>query len=108
MKTFKMTHVLLGVLLSMILTATANASDNDFSTAIENSLNQMKGSPYKELEVYTTSGSFSGNLVSQSASVIVLETKTGSTHLKSGKEKVLLTSIDVKTITAISVYVLDK
>lgn len=108
MKIFKITHVLIGVLLSMVVTTTANSSDKDFSTAIENSLNQLKDSPYKELEVYTTSGSFSGKLFSQSVEVIVLKTKTGSTHLKSGKEKMLLTSIDVKTITAISVYILDK
>jgi len=108
MKTFKITYILSGILLGAMVTATANASDKDFSTAIENSLNQLKDSPYKELEVYTTSGSFSGSLVSQSGEVIVLKTKTGSTHLKSGKEKVLLTSIDVKTITAISVYVLSK
>ncbi|HED36140.1 MAG TPA: hypothetical protein ENJ08_18245 [Gammaproteobacteria bacterium] len=108
MKVFKITYVLTGVILSALVMTAANASDKNFSSAIKSSLSQLESSPYKKLEVYTASGSFSGSLVSQSAEVIVLKTKTGSTHLKSGKEKILLTSIDVRTITAVSVYVLDK
>ncbi|VAW58559.1 hypothetical protein MNBD_GAMMA11-2512 [hydrothermal vent metagenome] len=94
--------------LLVLTTGAVNAAPPGFSAAIKNSLGQLEKSPYKALEVHTTSGSFSGEFVSQSKDVIVLKTKTGDFQMKLGKEKIRLTSIKVNSITAISVYVLDR
>jgi len=110
MKIFKALAVSCCLFLSLSqMPANAAASpEAGFSAAVKSTLAQLDKSPYKTLEVYTTSGSFSGELVSQSKDVIVLMTKTGSIHLKSNKKKILMTSVNVNTITAISIYVLDK
>lgn len=98
----------------LLLTMTSVYSDSvipenlSFSSAITLSLDQLEKSPYKSLEVQTVSGVFSGDFVSKTKDVLVLKSKTNSIHMKSGKEKVVLTYIDVSKITAISVYVLSE
>jgi hypothetical protein len=78
-----------------------------FSSAIKLSIEQLEKSPYKTLEVQTESGVFSGDYVSKTDEVLLLRTKTNTIHMKSGKEKVILTYINISSITAISVFVLD-
>jgi hypothetical protein len=86
----------------------ATPENLSFSSAITLSLDQLDKSPYKSLDVQTVSGSFSGDFVSKTEEVLILRNKTNSIHMKSGKEKIILTYIDVSKITAISVYVLSE
>jgi hypothetical protein len=79
-----------------------------FSSAIKLSIEQLENSPYKTLEVQTEAGVFSGDYVSKTDEVLILKTKTNSIHMKSGKEKVILTYINISNITAISVFVLGE
>ncbi len=110
----KLLQILTILCTTFLSTAMTNASagtppaDMDFPAAIKYSLESLDKSPYKTLEISTTSGSFSGEFVSKTKGVIILKTKTGSIHMKSSKEKLLMNYIDISTITAISVYVLDK
>ena len=78
-----------------------------FSSALTLCLEQLEKSPYKTLVVQTVSGAFSGDFESKTKDFLILKTKTDSIHMKSGKEKLVLTYIDISKITAISVYVLS-
>ncbi|VAW65375.1 hypothetical protein MNBD_GAMMA09-2949 [hydrothermal vent metagenome] len=111
MKSLQISSLICAIFLSLTISG-ANAgtppADMEFPAAIKYSLDLLDKSPYKTLEISTTSGSFSGDFVSRTKGVIVLKGKTGSIHMKSGKEKLLMSYIDISTITAISIYVLDK
>lgn len=90
-----------------VLSDSATRDNLDFSTAISLSLDQLEKSPYKSLEVQTVSGTISGDFFSKSQEVLVLKTKTNNIHMKSGKEKIVLTYINISKITSISIYVLS-
>jgi len=79
----------------------------NFSDALKSGLAQLKDSPYKILEVSTASGSFSGEVVSLSKGVLVLVSKTGNMNMDLNREQLSVTSVDVNTITAISICVLS-
>lgn len=111
MKFTKTTTLAFALLSTLAFSNTYAAKISDkmtFTAAIDYSLDQVKNSPYKTLHVKTTSGSFEGELVAKTKEVVILKTKTNSIHMKTGKEKVLMTYINISTITAISAYVLDK
>ncbi len=82
-------------------------SDLNFSQAIDKSLALAQKSGYSEISVVTSSGSASGEVVQKNKDVLILKTKTGRTNLKTGKEKVLLTFVNISTIESISVYILE-
>ncbi len=87
--------------------ADANIPKNmNFADVIEHSLGLLDKSPYAELQIHTTSGSFTGNYVSKSKDVLVLSWETDMTHMKTGKEKIQMIFIKIETITAVSIYVL--
>jgi len=108
------TNTLLKSALILLMFAINNAyaesqfsSDLSFSDAIDKSLSLAKEANYTEINVMTTSGPVSGELVKKTKEVLILKTKTGSTNLKTGKEKVLITFINLKTIESISAYTLE-
>lgn len=75
--------------------------------AVNAALAQVKLSVYKDVEVMTTAGSVSGELVKRAGDVLILKKKTGSIHMKSDKEKVSFILIDIKKIVDISFYTLE-
>jgi hypothetical protein len=110
MKQQKAIKFILSVFLLIALT-NANAEivipeKLSFSSAIKLSIEQLEKSPYKTLQVQTESGVFSGDYVNKTDEVLILKTKTNTIHMKSGKDKVVLTYINISSIIAISVFVL--
>ncbi len=75
--------------------------------AIDAVLAQVEKANYKDIEVMTTAGSFSGEFVKKSGEVLILKKKTGSIHLATQKEKARYMVIDLKEIAGISFYRLD-
>lgn len=75
--------------------------------AVDSALKLVDGSVYKEIEVLTQAGRFSGELVKRSGDVLILKTKTGSIHMKTNKEKINYVLVNIKSIVGISFYTLD-
>lgn len=78
-----------------------------FDDVIDKSLSLIKESGYKNIDVITRSGSFSGEFINKTEEVLILKMKTGSTNLKAGKEKMQLSLIRLDSIEAISIYILE-
>lgn len=111
-----MTHsknIITSVFLILIsLTTPALAETNipsklNFKNAIDKSLSMIKESSYKDITVITNGGSLTGEYVKKTKEVLVLKSKTGSINLKSNKEKIIYIFVDLKSIVAISVNVLE-
>lgn len=78
-----------------------------FDAALSQSVIDAKSSGYQELIVATTGGVFRGEFVQQTNEVLVLKQNTGTTHLKTGKEKIALSYIRIDTIVAVSVHTIE-
>lgn len=106
-KLLRFTPILLLFVINYVHADSQFSSDLSFSNAIDKSLALAKESSYTDINVVTSSGSFSGELVQKTKEVLILKTKTGNINLKTGKEKVLITFINLKTIESISAYTLE-
>lgn len=79
----------------------------NMSSAISNVISQVGKSDYKEIEVVTKGGSLSGEFVKQSGTVLILKRRTNSINMKTNKEKIQYTLIDINSIMSIGFYSLD-
>lgn len=77
------------------------------SEALKHAVSKIRNSDYKELEITTRGGTFSGVFVKQSGNVLILRRPTGNTNLKHNKEKILYMMVDVNSITGVSFHALD-
>lgn len=75
--------------------------------AIKNVIAQVRKSEYKQIEVTTTNGTFSGELVKQSGDVLILRQMTGNMNLKHNKERVQYILVNLGAVTGISFHTLD-
>jgi len=97
---------LLGISLILLFISNAYAkppfpSDLSFSDAIDRSLALVNKGTYKNITILTSSGTLTGELLQKTKEVLILKTKTGSINLNSGKEKVQMSFVDIKTIESI-------
>lgn len=75
--------------------------------AIKNVIAQARKSEYKQVEVVTAGGTFSGEIVKQSGDVLILKQMTGKMNLKHNKERVQYFLVNISAVTGISFHVLD-
>jgi hypothetical protein len=104
------TTALFACLFSLTFSLQAETHFSDQMTmedAVDSALKLVDDSVYKEIEVLTEAGRFSGELVKRSGDVMILKTKTGSIHLKTNKEKINYVLVNIKSIVGISFYSLD-
>jgi hypothetical protein len=81
--------------------------DLTFANAVEQSILAVESSAYKNIQVMTNAGVISGEFAQKTNDVLILKEYTGSTHVKTGKEKVALTFIKLDSIVSVSVYILE-
>lgn len=78
-----------------------------FNKALDEAFKIVMNSPYKNITVWTDSGSISGEFLKRTDGVLIMREDTGSVHLKSNKTKVNYVFVNFASIKSIAITTVE-